>query len=562
MHIGIVEEPIVTKRLAIHQKRKRTFSLASVFVCTLLFLTATAVNLFKAFHIDDAFHLEAAQWIQHHPLKPMSGYVNWYQHQEPLHHFNQPPLYFYLIALVGSLFGYSEVSLHLLQAFFTLCAIFFFHQLARLLLVRKAWLLTAFFVLSPAFLVNQNLMVDVPLVALMLAFCFVLLTPRIQSSAGRYLLAASVLSVCLMIKYSALPLVGVFITALVLRKHSKYVVFLLIPVTVLGLWSYANYLEYGSIHLLDRPKLPTSWHRLEDITGKLIICLGAVSPFTLALYSGLLATHKSLQTKLVVGSLLGLAGIAVGTLSQLISEAGARSVLYGLFLCNGALAIGLAAKRLPGCLRAWRAHDQQREQALILFSWLLCVGGFIVLFTPFVATRHILLLLPPLLLLSGRWLDRLSLTMATVTLGFSAGLGLLLSLSDWCYADFYRQTATQMSSYVSKERRVWSLGHWGWQWYAKQAGLLHYDAESSQLRPGDWVVCPVGIDHQVLSGAIKTRVVKQIIPNPTLQTFISTGQYASFYTATYEALPYRLTTLPIDTVMIYEVVDEGVARRK
>ena len=40
------------------------------------FIVATALNITKAFHIDDPYHVKAAQWIAAHPLQPMSGTIN------------------------------------------------------------------------------------------------------------------------------------------------------------------------------------------------------------------------------------------------------------------------------------------------------------------------------------------------------------------------------------------------------------------------------------------------------------------------------------------------------
>ena len=64
-------------------------------VLVFLFAIATSINLDKAFHIDDAFHLHAAQWISEHPLRPMSGTIDWSGSVEHYYDGNQPPLFFY-----------------------------------------------------------------------------------------------------------------------------------------------------------------------------------------------------------------------------------------------------------------------------------------------------------------------------------------------------------------------------------------------------------------------------------------------------------------------------------
>jgi hypothetical protein len=92
-------------------------------VLCLLWIFATAINFNKAFHVDDTVHLEIAKWIISNPLHPMLGAINWSQNTAPFHQLNQPHLYFYLLAVFGWLFGFSELATHLFQSFFTLLKI-------------------------------------------------------------------------------------------------------------------------------------------------------------------------------------------------------------------------------------------------------------------------------------------------------------------------------------------------------------------------------------------------------------------------------------------------------
>ena len=135
-----------------------------------LWAIVTAYNLFKPYHIDDTAYLEIARWISAHPLHPMQGLLNWNDFYEPIYNLNQPHLYFYLLALWGGAFGYSEPAMHALQSLSALACILLFHRLARVLVGPLALWATAIVVLGPAFIVEQNLMVDVPLLATWLAF--------------------------------------------------------------------------------------------------------------------------------------------------------------------------------------------------------------------------------------------------------------------------------------------------------------------------------------------------------------------------------------------------------
>ncbi|WP_114793275.1 hypothetical protein U0035_01640 [Niabella yanshanensis] len=84
-------------------------------IITLIWLFLTAINIGKAFHMDDGFHLEAAQHIARDPLHPMSGMIRWHNYEpEPMYKANQPPLLFYMIAGLSTVFRFSEVAMRVL----------------------------------------------------------------------------------------------------------------------------------------------------------------------------------------------------------------------------------------------------------------------------------------------------------------------------------------------------------------------------------------------------------------------------------------------------------------
>ncbi|MEO8214328.1 MAG: hypothetical protein ABI560_14100, partial [Myxococcales bacterium] len=136
---------------------------------------AAVFELTKATYIDDTAHLEIARAILANPWHPMSGLVNWADTAAPIHVLNQPHLLFYLIAATMKLVpGHLELALHAVWLLFSGLAIAMFFGLARRLEVARPLTWTAIFCLGPAFIPSQNLMVDIPLVALWLAFFYAL----------------------------------------------------------------------------------------------------------------------------------------------------------------------------------------------------------------------------------------------------------------------------------------------------------------------------------------------------------------------------------------------------
>src|SRR5947208_15540734 len=76
-------------------------------------VAALAPFLNKAFHIDDPLFLWMAQQISTHPADPYRFAVNWYTTTQPMFSIMQnPPLSSYYMALIASLFGWSEPAMH------------------------------------------------------------------------------------------------------------------------------------------------------------------------------------------------------------------------------------------------------------------------------------------------------------------------------------------------------------------------------------------------------------------------------------------------------------------
>lgn len=224
-----------------------------------LWSIVTAYNLLKPYHIDDTVHLEIARWISNHPLHPMSGLVYWDGIKKPIYQLNQPPLYFYLLAFWGGVFGYGAAAMHVLQSLASLCCILLFNRLARVLVGPEALWATAVLVLGPAFIVEQNLMVDVPLLATWLAF-FNLLICDIDSpfQSRRYGFAALACAAALLIKYSSLVLLVILCLSLLLERRRAQAWTMLIPLTTLAAWSLFNVFDYGGVHIASRG-IPQGW---------------------------------------------------------------------------------------------------------------------------------------------------------------------------------------------------------------------------------------------------------------------------------------------------------------
>jgi len=524
----------------------------------LLWGIVTLYNLFKPYHIDDTVHLEIARWIGGHPFHPMAGLLNWSGIDEPIYKTNQPHLYFYVIAIWGGLFGYGEIAMHTLQALAALACILLFYRLACTLVRPVALWTTATLVLGPAFIVEQNSMVDVPLLAIWLAF-FNLLICDIGSpnQTRRYALAALTCAAALLIKYSSLTLLIILCLSLLLERRKAQAWTVLIPLVVLVAWSLFNFLDYGGIHIATRSPGESRgrlWMVKEVVAW--ILALGALTPFGIIAGNQFCKKSAGLQEAFLY-IILAAFGILVLTVGYgMLSDRQADRLLWVVFIVNGAVT---CLALVPDILRVIFSGVLQPERAralgpiIYLLLWIIGTSAFYVMFAPFTAARHILLILPALTLcLTVGWKASLTRTSKVFGLAITVIVSVGLGLCDWQFANFYRLEAVKLAQAFPEESTVWTGGHWGWQWYAAQSGFREVDVHSSRLKAGDYLVIADNVDHQSLEAPPPMHVVRtDVQENPSLSIFY-TGRDARFYKSDYRDAPWSLSLNCINQLTVFQ----------
>lgn len=517
----------------------------------LLWVVASALNIGKAFHVDDTFHLMAAQWVELHPLRPLSGPINWGYGPQPLSGGNQPPGFFYLVAATGHLFGYTEWPMHAMVSVFTLIALFNFHRLTQYFAPGAEKVATVLFALCPAFLVNQNVMADMPLLALQVLAFRLLLVPGEMAVGWRYLFAALALSAAMFIKYSTLPLLLVFPLVLMLRREWRWLPMALVPVALLSVWSIWNMNEFGFVHLLDRTGGDPSLRGLYVRTLSVFTCLGAVAPFT-PVFTRVLAARAG---KWLFRTWLAMIASGIGLMAaawfRWLPETVTDEVLRIAFTLNGVYFLLLLVLVIP------RSFAPGRADQWALTAWCLSLLLFMALFAPGMATRYVLLFLPPLLLLLAPALCSAQRKEQMLAVACTAVLGIALSAGDREYAGWYRDMAPRLMHDVAGPRTVWSIGHWGWQWYAQQAGMHTYALHGDQPRPGDLVVVPEAYAAQAMDERLLGVPVRTYTAPAGLGTFFNVDGFASLYSSSYGDLPWTFSRSRRKTIEVFRVVAHG-----
>ncbi len=529
----------------------------------LAWLICTAFVVTKAVHVDDTAHLAIAEHIREDPLHPMSGTVFWGERPAPIHDLNQPHLFFYLLAGALALSGGSLFAAHLVVALFTaLCALFGL-RLGRALGLspRRATLGAALILLGPAFIPGQNLMTDVPMLAFWLAAFDALVRadpdrPRMVYLAGLYVGLA-----CL-IKYTSLVLLPILVIDAFVRDRRKAALGVLVPIAMLAAWSAFNFWDYGGVHLFDRPvdsaQVGGPLATIGVVFGRaglFVLTLGASCPFTLGALAGTMERRGmrrvalSIVFFLLVGLVIG-QGLAHFGPREMRGEPVAMSLFRALFVLNGFYTVALVL----GARRVLMERGERRD-AWLLASWLGLTSLFVIVLSPFVAVRHVLLVVPAVvwLLLCADLLAR-----PGWALGLTAVLGIVVAFGDAQEADAYRQVARRLAE---EEGATHYVGHWGFQHYAEEAGLRPYVPGQTVLSPCDVLVRPRNVDQPPIleEDLTRMRAREQLAIEGTLLDVPRTLTSRLGYYAVWQGVPYTFTFEPIDVIDVYEVDPAGCA---
>ena len=247
--------------------------------------------------------------------------------------------------------------------------------------------------------------------------------------------------------------------------------------------------------------------------------------------------------------------------------AGGFPSIYGvLFYLNGLIilqALVIAIKKTmrtmntssSNFLSSFQTVSQSNLQNLVLFYWLFSAAAFIILFAPFMATRHVLLALPVVLLILGsrfsyQWTFKPIFVSVIATIFLTVNLG----LADWEFADYYRKQAREIVLSLPTNSTIWFTGHWGWQWYAKQSGMKQLNSLTPTAKPGDYLVYPTKIHQQKVNPKLIIKLVRKIDGPSMHYSFLSTANGgASFYEEIEPA--WMLDHEPLGSIFIFKVIE-------
>ena len=514
----------------------------------------------RAFNTDEPLFVWAAKQISNHPLDPYGFQLNWYTTRLPMSEVTKnPPLASYYGALIGSLAGWSERTLHLAFLLPALGAVLGTYLLARRL-CRAPLLAAAAALLTPGLLVSASaVMCD----TMMLAFWVLAIALWVEGLeadrsacliASAFLIAASALT-----KYFGVSLIPLLFVYSVVRRRrlGAWAWYLVIPLVILAGYQVWTRVLYGRGLLSDAAAyantsreglgsraLPTSLDCIAFAGG----CVLPALTFT-----PLLWPRRGILLGVILGGLAGLA-LGMGWLHPgavaFAEQRGLVSVQYAVHFGGGVSVLALAGAEF------WKRRD---AEATLLALWVLGTLLFAGVLNWTVSARSVLPLIPAAGILLARRLEAAPptspgrrLIVFGVPLLASGLLSLWITLADADLADSARRAASLVHERTRNESgTVWFQGHWGFQYYMESLGARPADFDSSQATSGDFMVVPDNNTNTlgVLPSIVESRETVELHMRSWLST-MNKERGAGFYSTVWGPLPFAFGPVPAERYSI------------
>jgi Dolichyl-phosphate-mannose-protein mannosyltransferase len=535
---------------------------AIVFLSVLLLILFSPF-LKRPFHIDDPLFIWAAHHVQTHPGNPYGFGVNWYGVNMPISDVaKNPPFASYYTALIAFLLGWSEPALHLAFIVAAVAVAIGTYFVAERFCAHPL-LATLAAISTPVFFVSSlTVMSDVLMLAFWIFAVYFWMKGIDSSQHGALLIAAFLIALSSLTKYFGMTLIPLLLLYSIYRKRSGgwWLIYLVIPIVVLGWYQWTTQHLYGRGLLLDAAAYATETR--PDFTKFPIAKSFVAFVFTGGCTATVLLFCRQLWSRstLICGLLYAIAT----TLFLLNASAIGSFTLPADKATHVLLAVQLSLWGTAGIsliiLAALDLHRQRDSDSLFLFMWI--VGTF--LFAGFINWttngRSILPLTIPAGILLTRRLElrsksirRAVLSPTAVPLAAALVLSFAVAWADTAFAATAKTAATRIHESYGTGRTVWFQGHWGFQYYMEQLGAKPVDVKEFRATVGDVVAVPT----------TNTNLFEMPASSPRRQTFditsnpwIATMNYelgAGFYADVFGPLPFVVGPVKPERFVIFEI---------
>jgi hypothetical protein len=456
----------------------------------------TLLNAAKPAVVDDSAYLFFARQAAAHPLDPYGFELFWYDEPMPAMKVLAPPMLPYWLGAGIALFGEDLLFLKFWLFPFPLVLFLAVGSLLRRFAAEVERTGLVMLALSAAVAPMLNVMLDVPAVALGTAAVATFVSGCDGRRVGWVVAAGTLAGLAAQTKYTMLTVPAVFAWYGLCRRQYGYSVLAGVVATALFTsWELLLGLRYGESHFLhhvgdqEQSGGLTEWLCLKSTLFRPLVAHLGLLALGWGLYAGRAVGFGRWLVAAVgavaAGGLLAVAFVPVGT--------GRYELASSVFHPLGAavlVSVGLAVIAL---LRRDRG-------AWFLVGWLgIELAAYFVL-TPFPATRRVV----PLCVVIGLVACRLASQARPDRkperwiVAYSVAVMLGLQALDVWDALPEKRLAEQAAAAVGDRgpHRVWTQGHWGWQYYTDREGMRLVVPGRSELKAGDWLVFPVIPDRE------------------------------------------------------------------
>lgn len=523
----------------------------------------------KAFHIDDPFVLKIVDNILKNPADPFAGEFDWFGSMTPVWKTTtNPPFVSYYLAPFVWKFGYSETVLHCAMMVFLLLIAWGTVVLSNRFAGGSVYPLL-FVMFSPAVMVSGNVMRDIPAAGLAVAAIALWVMGTDRENRFFLFCGAALAGLAMLTKYSAVIILPVMLLYPFFKRKLWLWKWIVPALLILLGWCIHNVAFYGQAHIVyltthqSAESGGISW--IDKACGAFVI-LGSMIYLAPVLMWGEAKRERWI-------SFAGCLPVGLAIFWFVERRFGWRADgQYLLWIITGAILFYLCT--VEGLRRGVRYavdwDDETAGDSLFLIAWLCAPILFSILFTPFQATRHQILALPPLMLLGWRALYRAHneffsvKILAAVLFLLQAAVGYLTTTVDYQFAASYPMMAKYAKEkYVEKGHQTWFAGHWGWKVYAEREGFKMRHAGGDLPKPGDIVLWPLRAHYGEVWSDVKGESPFQILANAPLEEVeymtpiplrTQNFQGASFYAVIGNNIPYRFfQDIDLETLKVYRV---------
>jgi hypothetical protein len=493
----------------------------------------------KAYHTDTPLFVWAADALLREPWAPYHTSANWFGQTQPiLKAMWNPPALAYVIALLHACGLSSELWLHLLLLI----------PAVGFALATYAWasrdercspmLAALFAIASPAFLVAAtNALPDVWMAACVIGAMHLWVQGIDRDDRARLVWAALACALGTASKYFAVSLIP-FLAAYALTRRRRAALWL--PPLVLAALPIAAYETWIWIRTGTPPSMTgfdaLGGHRRvtgENAFERSMLAIAFLGAACLPM-CGVVAA-SAFRTARTTIACCAAVSIAAGLATRpMLSSARHEAIV----LVELVLLASLGTCTVLFLVQRWRSTTQPSERWLI--AWIAWECAYAALLNWSVTERGFLT--------SAAIIGMFAATGASGTeerarprrmiaigapLFASLAIGTLANVGDWQIADSAKRAASDLvAPNVRAGKNVWFQGHWGFQFYAQEAGATPMEIGRTEVKPGEIVVIPMlntnvsGVterDYEV----VEHRTYRVTSPVTTLGPLSSAGYYAS-----------------------------------